>query len=295
MKNLLLTTILLTIGVSAYSQQFVKNTFTHHTPDGFTKYKDLTTPEEKKAWKDELVKELWDVNEFNIYGGGALLGLLTGDEKVEDATNVGGSVGFNFATDFMSTNLFFSYNGAARVEMNSLSQLGVSLNNPNSSGQSASIDITSKLLRRSDRFGLHTRLSIVNNLWQIDSTEINATPIEYKFGLYFKPWSFDMMNDTLDLAITVSYAHRNILGDFGNADSFEIEGTTIKQRGYNGIDVALNLVFNRVELYALYSYNAKLKNAPVIPGFTGSQFTVGINLAAELIKLKPKKKQQQQN
>lgn len=242
--------------------------------------------------KDSIIKSLrrdqWTkITDVSIYGGGSLFGLVTGDSSIEDNTSPSGSLGINFKTSRITGNLYFSYNSIQTVEMNSLSQFGQALMNPNLSGQSLTFSATARLYRYLSANG---SLVIADNLWQLGEESIDASPLVIKFGGMIDPFSFskdDLADNKINLLFGVHFTHRSILGDFANADQ-QIEDQTIESKGYNGIDFSVNAYLNSVHLYVQFSRNSKKDF--LIPGFSGSQVTFGVNVTGNLINLKKKDK-----
>ena len=224
------------------------------------------------------------IESINLYGGGSLLGLVTADSSIEDATSPTGSVGINFSTKRISCNLFFSYNGRKSTDVKDLSKLGNALMNPNLGGQS----FTFSALGRINKFiGFSTSFQIADNIWQISNTEeIDASPLIGRIGFYVRPFDFGTNkegNNDINLTLNIHYSHRSILGDFNN-NTQTIDSQEIKPRGYNGIDFSINTYLNSVHLFVQFSSNKTKKFD--IPGFTGSQVTFGINVTGNLIKVK---------
>ena len=235
-----------------------------------------------------LSDQWFKVKSASLYGGGALLGLVTSSDDVDENTSPSGSIGLNFNTSRLSADLFFSYNGKRTVEMTNLEQFGGSLMAPNSAGQSISFSLFGKL---NEKFGFTGSILTVDNIWKLDaSTEIDASPLVARLGFYIRPFDFsdilDSTNNRIDLTFNFNFTHREILGDFGNSEQ-EIGGQLIKRRGYNGFDFSTNIYLNSVQMFVQFSSNRKGEFE--VPGFTGSQLTFGVNVTGALISLKKEK------
>jgi hypothetical protein len=262
----LATLILIASSFSCFAQDFVKSSICIF---------DLSQPGAGGL-------ESWcKVESVNVYGGGALLNLVTSEDDTKDKTSSSGSVGANFATKRLSCNLFFSYNGRQTVEVNTLSSFGNSLMDPNLGGQSMSFSVLGKIYKG---FGFSCSSQVADNLWKTDSlTTIDASPMITRLGFYFKPFEFSIANNNIDFTLAAHYTNRSILGNFNNNDQI-IEEQVIKPRGYNGFDFSANFFFNSVQLFFRLSANAE--GDVQIPGFTGSQVTFGVNVTGQLIQLK---------
>lgn len=223
------------------------------------------------------------IESVSFYGGGSLLGLLTNDKESRSGVNPSGSLGLNFSSSKASFNIFYSYNDKETLDILNLGQLGNVLMNPNTSGQSFAFSALASL---NSCMGLCFKTVIVDNNWRLDSTTtIDATPLMIKGGVYFKPFDFGVLTENdVQFIIKLQYANRSILGDFNNKKEHLINGDIFHIRGYNGLDMSFNLFINSVELYAQFSINDKA--APTIPGFSGNQFLLGVNISSDLIKMK---------
>lgn len=228
------------------------------------------------------------VHKVSIYGGGSLFGLVTGDDELDEGTSPSGSLGINFATQRIQGSLYYSYNGRQTVNLSTLGQLGNSLMNPNLSGQSLTLGLTARVR---SYFGANASIRIADNLWQLDDeTNIDASPMVIKIGGYYSPFIFnkERLNDNeLILLLGVHYVNRSILGDFRNQD-IDIEGLRVNDKGYNGLDISANAFLNAVHMYVQISINGD--DDILIPGYSGTQVTFGINVTGNLISLTGKKK-----
>jgi hypothetical protein len=283
------------ISILTYSQDYIPKSIrpfadnTEINSDSLANFINKKNISDSTLAKEKLIKqnrkESWlKIRSVNLYGGGSLLGLVTSDTKIEEATSPSGSIGLNFTTDRISCNLYFSYNSRKSIEMENISQFGNSLMNPILDGQSFTF---STLGRLSEKFGFSANFQIADNLWKIDEdTEIDVSPLIAKLGIYYRPFDFEMENDNkIDLTFNLHFTHRNLLGDFGNNPQF-IDGFNVSQKNYNGIDFSVNTYLNSVHLYIQYSNNKK--KDIYIPGFSGSQVLFGINVTGNLINLKKK-------
>lgn len=271
MKLIITVILLLTAVITSPGQENVK---------AFT---NLLSLKDSTAFKGANSKEAWlKVVDVSVYGGGSLFGLVTGDSSVEDNTSPSGSLGINFSTSRITGNLYYSYNARQTVSLNTLADFGNSLMNPNLSGQSLSFSITGRL---KEYLSFNTNMIIADNLWEIDGEAIDASPLVLKFGAYLEPFIFDkneFSNNEIHLLFGLHFTHRSILGDFANQDR-RIEDELIENKGYNGLDVSINAFLNSVQLYVQFSRNSK--NDFLIPGFSGSQVTFGVNVTGNLISL----------
>ncbi|WP_203258340.1 hypothetical protein [Hyunsoonleella ulvae] len=297
MKALVATFLLIILPIKIFSQDYIPNSVRdfkniNQTDIDVSDYKSfnilndtlgqVSDDDLEKFIKKQRKHDAWlKIKSINLYGGGSLLGLVTADSDIEDATSPSGSLGVNFASERLSCNMYFSYNGRQSIEMNTLSQFGNSLMNPNIDGQSFTF---STLAQVSQLFGFSGSFQISDNLWKIDEdTEIDASPLIARLGVYFRPFDFNLENDNkLDLTFNLHFTHRNILGDFKNKTQ-NIAGNEITGKSYNGIDFSVNTYLNSVHLYVQYSSNKK-KDLN-IPGFSGAQVLFGLNVTGKLIKL----------
>ena len=164
--------------------------------------------------------------------------------------------------------------------MNSIDRFGGALMTPNIAGQSFNFSLLARLHRY---FGFTSEFIAADNIWQLDSlTTIDASPIIAKLGLYFRPFDFDIENkkNKIDFTLNFYFTHRAIQGDFNN-DTRVIGEQEITPRGYNGIDISANLYLNEVQLFFQVSSNSK--GAFDIPGFTGTQVSIGLNVTGDFI------------
>ncbi|MAM27883.1 MAG: hypothetical protein CMC13_02580 [Flavobacteriaceae bacterium] len=220
------------------------------------------------------------VNSVSIYGGGSLLGLVTAEENIEDASSPSGSLGLNFSTQRITCDLFFSYNAKQEIDMNSLAAFGSALMNPNLGGQSLTFKTTAKVGRF---YGVNGSLLVADNIWKLDEEEkIDASPLVARVGFYIRPFQFNLADNEVDVSFDAHYTHRSILGDFNNAEQ-SIAGTKIVPRGYNGGDFSVNAYMNAVKVYAQFSVNST--RGFIIPGFSGTQVLFGIEVTGDVIKL----------
>ena len=236
----------------------------------------------RKKRRQQLSKDLRDVISIELYGGGALLGIITADENTDETINPSGNIGLNFRTNRLSCNFYYSYNGKNNIQVNNLSVFGNILSNPNRTGQSASFSV---LARFSKSWGLSGSFTAVNNIWEVDNgTTVDASPIYGAIGLYLRPFNFESEGDnTIDFLCKAHFTHRSILGDFSKADQL-IDSNIIKNRGYNGFEFSTNLLLNSVEMFVKYTYNEV--DDLDIPGFSQSQIVFGVNVTGDLIKIK---------
>lgn len=240
---------------------------------------------------DVKYRDWFEVKYFSIYGGGALESLLSGDKEdsINETTSTTGSIAFGLATNRISCDILYSYNGREQISMNSLGQFGSTLMNPNLSGQSFSISVVTKLIENVGLFGSY---QVADNVWQIDSiTRIAAAPMVSRLGLCWNPFDFGDENENIKFVITANYTHRRILGDFNNGDRI-IAGNQVHPRGYNGFDFSANLYLSDVRFIFQYSQNIDsklaLKNGTGeinIPGFSGAQVTFAVVVSGNIINL----------
>ncbi len=270
--------LLLTLGliINSSSQEFISQT---------TKL--ISAKDENQGEKDTAtyssIDDWLNIETISLYGGGSLLGLVTGETDLDEATSPSGSIGLNLATNRITSSIYYSYNGRKTVELNSIGQFGNALMNPDLSGHSFTFSALGRIHRF---FGISTKFQIADNLWQIDNNEtIDASPLIFRLGLYLRPFDFnseEQNKNEINLTFNVHYTHRSILGDFNNNDQI-IDGNTISSKGYNGIDFSINTYLNSVHIYVQFSRNSNKDN---IPGFSGSQVLFGINVTGNLIKIK---------
>lgn len=246
-------------------------------------YKNLTTTDVEITNGENTGKLAnWlDVNEIKVYGAGNVLGLVTGAEDSENNTSPTGSLGINFTTNRLTTDLFFSYNSKQKVELNSLGDFGNTLMNPNLGGQSVSLKSSARLYK--NLFGASILVSVADNVYVIDENEIDASPFTFKIGGYINPFRFSLENK-VQITLDLNYTHRSILGDFSNEDQ-TIDGNEILARGYNGLDLSLNSYLNDIHLFVQFSFNEKDKEF-LLPGFSGTQVLFGLEVSGNFIKLK---------
>lgn len=222
-----------------------------------------------------------DVKSVYLYGGGKLLNLVTTNDKVEDAASPSGSLGFYFETDRLKSNLYFSYNARQTLDMQSLSNFGNSLINPDRGGQSFTFSARGSLV---ENFGFTTSFSVSDQEWILNDTEtVDASPIVSKIGFYLEPFRFNLTDNSVEFIIDLHYTNRVISGDFGNSDQV-IEDMIIKRRGYNGWDIQANMKFNAVKVYVQFSGNT-VRDLD-IPGFSGHQVLFGVEVSGPLVKIK---------
>ncbi len=225
------------------------------------------------------------VKSISIYGAGGLFGAITGDSGEDEANGgLAGSVGVNIATNNILCNVFFSYNGKKTVEMNRLSDLGNSLLNPNTDGQSISASVLWKP-KKENQSGVSVKALVADNLWQLDSTTVlDASPFSLKVGLFAVPFTFPKLpNDNIiNLIVDGHLTYRSVMGDFNNS-SREIGSTMIIPRGYWGFEIGASMQLNSISFFVQYSNNAKLDNVE-LPGFTGQQIVLGLSVTGDLIK-----------
>jgi hypothetical protein len=241
----------------------------------------------EKPAKDKsgtCIDQWFKVKEVSIYGGGSLMSLVTAEDLSDESTSTSGSLGLNFNTKRIWANLFFSYNGKKTIEMYNLEQFGNSLMNPNYAGESVAFSMLAHVKRFA---GLSIRFDASDNIWQLDSiTMFDASPIIFRGGFFIRPFNFNMDSNEnkIDFILKFHYTHRGVLGDFNN-DPHIIDGIEIPPRGYNGFEISANFFFNYLELFFQYSNNAK-GDFINLPGFTGSQVTIGLNITGKVITLK---------
>lgn len=262
----------LIIGVQPlFSQSYTPSSY----PSQTTPINSSSEEGKRKSKRDSWLK----MDSLSIYGAGSLYGLVSASEQEEGSTSSTGSLGFNFSSERLNGNLFFSYNGKKDIEMTSIEQFGLAIMNPNQAGQAISFSLEGRLI---ERFGVTSSFLAVDNNWQLkDSTSIDSSPYQLKVGTYLEPFDFPSSKNTVRFIIKLNYTHRGIFGDFGNS-SHVIDGRIIEPKGYNGVDFSTNLIFNNVELFFQLSHNSKEDD---IPGFSGPQVVFGLNVAGNLIKL----------
>ncbi len=238
----------------------------------------------QNSWKILINKSL-KVREASIYGGGALFGIATKSENSNNTTNISGSIGMNFRTDNFICDIFYSYNGKDTLELKKIAVFGSALMNPGIRGQSGSFSVRAFL---NPRYGIRCKVVAVNHSWTIDNDEqLDASIALLKAGLFVFPFDFGEVkdNNNIDLMCGLSWTHRGILGDFGNADRY-IDGNLIKPRGYNGIDLSAEFILNNIIILGQYSWNGKAKGQDFdITGFTGNQITFGVNITGDFVKI----------
>jgi len=222
----------------------------------------------------------FEVTEVNLYGGGALVGLVTADDDMDEAASPTGSIGINFKTKRLTCNLFFSYNSKQTIKVDSLNKFGNSLMNPNLGGHSFSFSAVASLKKY---YGISASFQIADNVWELEnSNQVDASPLIFRFGIYVNPFRFDLSENNVKIIFDAHYTHRSILGDFNNNDQI-IEGNVISPKGYNGFDFSINAYLNSVKIYVQFSSNSR--NGLIIPGFSGSQVLFGVDVAGTLLKL----------
>lgn len=227
------------------------------------------------------VDDWFKVDSVFLYGGGKLLSLVTGDNKTDETTSPTGSLGLNFSSSRLSCNFFFSYNARQQVTMNSLSNFGNSLMNPDRSGQSFAFSMRGRLFTN---FGFSSSFHAADQEWILsEGKQVDASPIVTKLGFYIRPFNFNAVENKVDFTLDFHFTNRVISGEFGKVNQ-TINNTLIKRRGYNGWDIQANVRLNAVKVYAQFSGN-KVDGLD-IPGFSGNQVLLGIDVTGELIKLK---------
>ncbi len=222
----------------------------------------------------------FNVEEIKLYGAGNVLGLVTGNNDIEETTAPTGSIGLNFTTNKLTCDLFFSYNSKQKIEVNTLGQFGNTLMNPNLGGQSFTFKVAARMKKF---YGLSTSVTVADNIYMLGDNEIDASPFILRLGGYASPFIFSTVNK-INLTFDLHFTHRSILGDFSNEEQ-TIEDKKILDRGYNGIDLSLNAFLNDVHIFVQFSFNEK-DNDFLIPGFSGTQVLFGLEVSGNFIKLK---------
>lgn len=273
MKQFSLLIFIIILSSPIFSQVYTPSSYPTQksAPEG----KNLSPQEEKQLKHDQWLR----MDSLSFYGAGSLFGLVSSADQEEVNTSPTGSLGFNFSSQRINGNLFFSYNGKKNIEMRSIEQFGIAILNPNIAGQAINLSLQARALKKA---GFNLSFLAVDNTWQInDSTTIESSPYLVKWGLYLEPFVFPTTRNTVRLILKLNYTHRGIFGDFGNTERV-IDNRTIKPKGYNGLDFSTNLVFNNVELFFQLSSHSKKED---IPGFSGPQVFFGINVAGNLIRI----------
>ncbi len=290
--KLMCSVLLVIIGTSAWSQENVQSTL-----DFFAPASRISSPKPDSIFMEtnkiaiigsDTVKVVKAkrlspiVKSVSIYGAGSLFGAITGESEGSDAGGgLAGSVGVNLATSNILCNVFFSYNGKKKVEMNELADLGNSLLNPNIDGQSISASVLWKP-KKELQSGVSVKALVADNLWQLDSnTILDASPFSLKMGLFAVPFRFPKMDNKVNLLVDCYLTYRSVMGDFNNQDR-EVESTMIVPRGYWGFEIGASMQLNSLSFFVQYSNNAKINDIE-LPGFTGQQITLGLNVTGNLI------------
>lgn len=242
-----------------------------NSPKTITRLK-VRSPE-KSSWRK--------VEGVGLYGGGTLNGVVTGTDDSSSSGAINGTLGLNFYTNRILGNLFFSYNPRQTVEMRSLEDFAVSLINPNLNGHSLSLDLMFKV---HPHWGLSTKFLIADNLWDLDSSTIDASPSVFKLGLYYKFLDFELLNNDVMILINAHYTNRSVSGDFNN-EQVMIEGYRVSQRGYNGFELSGNIYVNALQMYVQYSINPQGDRDFLLPGFSGNQVVIGLNVSGQIFPL----------
>jgi|GEM_PF-3815591 len=275
--------IILTIAITIIpfigkGQQFNTKTYTYKTDE---KIAELAVQEDRDKFKNDKLAKWLKVETVHLYGGGQLINLLTTNNPDVEQSSPSGSLGINFNTEKISSNIFFSYNGKQQIDVNKIQQFGANLLNPNNSGQSLNLAFRAKIHRN---YGALLEFSAVDSDWKIDSTSVvDASPIITKIGGFVRPFIFDLEENDLDLTIEFKYTIRNIVGDFANQER-TIDQKMISNTTFKGFEAQLNLRFNSVKMYMQMAMNNP--EGIDIPGFSGNQLVFGIDVTGNLIKLK---------
>ncbi|WP_417591070.1 hypothetical protein [Owenweeksia hongkongensis] len=241
--------------------------------------------EENKSDEDDSEKKYspwWFVEEVGLYGAGAVYGLVSADE-VTDASSLSGSLGLNIRTNRILSNFYFSFNSQDQSEIFTKEALGANLLNPNISGHSFSLNNKVKL---AEYGGINLGIQVADSKWQMDSTTtISASPFLFRLGFYLRPFDFSALTENkVNFLVNISYVHRSVSGDYGNFDFHKIQDEKILNRGYNGIEISGDIYLNSLHFFVLYTYNDS--EGVNIPEFTGNQFVIGVEIAADVIGLK---------
>lgn len=267
MKNLIYTIAVLVLTTStAFTQNFVQNTI---------------QPNKEKDPDTSNLQRWLEVDSVFLYGGGKLLSLVTSNDEKNETTSPSGSLGLNFCTSKLSCNLFFSHNAKQKITINTLSDFGTAIMNPDLSGQSLSFSVQAEVF---PKFGASGTFLVADQDWSLSESEVlDASPIIGKVGFYVRPFDFKAIDNIIDFYVDFNYTHRVISGDFGSIDRM-INNTQIKRRGYNGWEIQGNVKFNAVKLYVQFS-GIKISDIDV-PGFSGNQVSFGIDVTGKLAKIK---------
>lgn len=285
--------IFLALSYNVLGQQFGASTYEFMSP---TTTREVLIDKSKKpgtgAGKTKKVKRYsvkdeepgaWRViKSAGLYGGGELNGLVSGGGDSAGGGAINGTLGLNLYTSRILCNLSFSYNPRQEVEMKSLDNFAVSLINPNLNGHSLSLDLLYKI---HPHWGVSTKFVLADNLWKLDSSVVDASPTIFKLGFYYKLFDFTDNDNNILFLLEALYTYRGVAGDFNN-EKHMIDGYQVSQRGYNGFELGGNIYLNELQMYVRYSVNPQGNRDFLLPGFSGNQVVIGLNVAGEIIPLK---------
>ncbi|NVK04132.1 MAG: hypothetical protein HWD92_04890 [Flavobacteriia bacterium] len=230
--------------------------------------------------------EEWDViKTIDLFGSGSLLAPVTNQsEGNESINNPIGSLGMNISSSLISLNIFYSYNNRSVLSMENSTDIATVLVNPNTSGQSVSIDLISRI---APSLGVQSTLQVCDNFYRlVDSTEIDASPLQFSIGLIYSPFDFKLFADyKVDILLSAGYTYKRILGDFNNSNGYELDGFIYEPQGYHGFRSQIAMRIQSLELIAVYSYN--YTGDETLQGFTGNQILFGVNVSSSFISLNP--------
>lgn len=214
----------------------------------------------------------------HLYGGGSLLDLVTNGSEAA-GSSASGSIGLTFSSQRLFSNFYFSYGGGGDAAIENMRQFGAALMNPRNQASTFSLSFLGKLWRKGG-FSVEGQLS--DNDWLIDSTTIDASPLLFRLGFYLDPFEFVFEDNKINLVFDAHFTHRVVLGDFNNAERI-IDNNLIRSRAFNGLDISANFYLNSVQMFVKYNWNETQELE--MPGFTGSQVVIGLNVSGELLKL----------
>jgi len=253
-----------------------------------TRIRETTTKNGKKKYKINILDyyNLFHITDIRLYGAGNILGLATATEDADENATPTGSLGINFETTLLSIDLFYSLNGRQEVEVNTLSQYGNTLINPNLGGESLNLSIIGKL---NSYFSILANLKIADNIYNIGDRLIDSSPVQRRLGLSIHPFNFNAKNNDNDIStsLDILYNRRSFIGDISNEEIF-IEEERAFDDSFDGIDLIIRTNINKVSVFAQISFNTK--RGVTIPGFSGTQVLFGVDISGDFITLKGKGK-----
>ena len=251
------------------------------TEVGTTQFMNIATDGNRVSQDKTPIQKYLMIDEISLYGAGNILGLVTASEDIEENAAPTGSIGLNMKSDKLTIDLFYSLNAKQKVTINTLAQFGNTLINPNIGGHAFTLHITGQY---NQYVGFQSSFRVSDNIYVLNEEEIDASPIALRFGGYVRPFTFpDSANgNEIQVSLSLDFTHRNVLGDFRNVTR-EVEGKTLG-RSYNSLDLTLSTYLNDVRIYAQGTFSKK--GDFLIPGYSGAQITLGLDVSGDLISLK---------